>query len=491
MQKEILIPRQLSYQWKICLLEQDGDTPVIGAVSQLEPYQLAQLAFFLGKTPKVTIISQDGFERSFLEDTGDATEALFDEDEEISLGALGPVDLLEETEGEGTLLRQLHQLLLDAVRQGASDIHFEPQLEHFVVRFRIDGVLTQRLQLPLKAQSQVIARLKVLSMLDVTERRLPQDGRLELKISNRSVDFRISTVPVLGGERVVLRILDGARSVPDLPKLGMQETSLLRWQELLEKREGLLLVTGPTGSGKTTTLYSALSKLSKQTCNLMTIEDPVEVRLEKISQINVAPKLGLTFAKGLRHILRQDPDVILVGEIRDQETAEIAIEASLTGHLVLSTLHTNDALSAPIRLLDMGIESYLINSSLLGVVAQRLLRKLCPHCKQEHALTTAEKEIWIQSAMQFAGNLECIVPEQVFHPVGCNKCYGIGYSGRIGVFEVLPFTEELQTAFAKKADRSEMAQIARSQKVVQMSDEAKELIAMGMTSLEEVKRVLG
>ncbi len=304
-------------------------------------------------------------------------------------------DLLEKN-AESPVIRMLNVMLAEAIQQGASDIHFEPMENGLGVRYRIDGVLQPRHAPPKEFQSQLITRIKVMARLDIAEHRLPQDGRIKLNMGGRQIDFRVSTVPVVFGERIVLRILDKGNVLLGLNQIGMRPPTLAAFSKLTRLSEGILLVTGPTGSGKTTTLYSALSEINSSEMNIMTIEDPVEFKLQGMAQIGVNPKIHLTFATGLRHILRQDPDVIMIGEIRDKETAEIAIQASLTGHLVLSTLHTNDAPSALTRLVDMGIEPYLLTSSVVGVLAQRLVRLICPFCKISYTPSDQElKELGI------------------------------------------------------------------------------------------------
>lgn len=364
-------------------------------------------------------------------------------------------DLLEEEATEGGVIALINRIFVEAIEERASDIHFEP-LEHDLrVRFRIDGVLIKRYTLPRQYQAQLLARLKVMAALDIAEHRLPQDGRVKLQLGSRDIDLRVSTLPVAHGERIVLRLLDRSNLLLGLDQIGCTPDTLRLLRKLLTLSEGILLVTGPTGSGKTTTLYSALSEIANDELNIMTVEDPIEYKLPGIAQIGVRPQIGLTFSAGLRHILRQDPDVIMVGEIRDRETAEMAIQSALTGHLVLSTLHTNDAPSAITRLIDMGIEPYLISSSLVGVLAQRLVRLLCLECRGE----------------------------------GCEGCAGIGFRSRRGIYELMALTPALQQQMIERGDANALRKIALREGMVPLSDRGQQLVEQGLTTQAEVLRV--
>lgn len=390
-------------------------------------------------------------------------------------------DLLEQ-HGDSPVIRMLNSIVLEAISQGASDIHFEPLENGLGVRYRIDGVLQMRHAPPREYQTQLITRIKVMARLDIAEQRLPQDGRIKLKMGGRQIDFRVSTVPVVFGERIVLRILDKSNVVLGLHNLGMREDILELFQKQISFNEGIVLVTGPTGSGKTTTLYSALSEISSQEANIMTIEDPVEYKLQGMAQIGVNPKISLSFATGLRHILRQDPDVIMIGEIRDKETAEIAIQASLTGHLVLSTLHTNDAPSALTRLVDMEIEPYLLSSSVLAVVAQRLVRMVCPDCAISYIPSSAEvKELGLEETHS------PLAP--FFKGSGCASCYGSGYKGRCGIYELMVVSSPIKRQLLKSADAEELRRIALAQGMVSLRSEGARLVAKGITTTAEVLRV--
>ena len=388
-------------------------------------------------------------------------------------------DLLEQAE-QNPIIRMVNTILLEAIQQGASDIHFEPTEEGISVRYRIDGVLQLRHAPPRDYQSQVLTRVKVMAKMDIAEHRLPQDGRIKLRQGGREIDFRVSTLPILNGERIVLRILDKGNVTLGLNHIGMDEAILDSFRKMIQLPEGILLVTGPTGSGKTTTLYSAISEILDATINIMTIEDPVEYKLGGISQMNVNSRIELDFAKGLRHILRQDPDVIMIGEIRDKETAEIAIQASLTGHLVFSTLHTNDAPSALTRLADMGIEPYLLASSILGVVAQRLVRSICPECKSAYipsAEELGELGLKKEPSMKF------------FRGQGCKHCFGTGYKGRCGIYELMPITPQIKSQVLKSQDAQELRRTATGEGMKTLFEKGVQLVLKGVTTSEELLRV--
>ncbi len=390
-----------------------------------------------------------------------------------------PKDLLELTE-DAPIIRLLNAVLQQAVKERASDIHIEPYEKELEVRFRIDGVLTKVLSPPKLIQDALVTRVKVMAALDIAEKRLPQDGRIRLLIGGRDIDIRVSIIPTIYGERVVLRLLDRAQGVKGLHEVGLEDDDQRLMEELLSRTNGILLVTGPTGSGKTTTLYACLNKIYSITKNIVTIEDPVEYQLKGIGQIQVAPKIGLTFANGLRSILRQDPDVIMVGEIRDLETAEIAIQASLTGHLVLSTLHTNDAPSALTRLLDMGIEPYLLASSITGIVAQRLVRTVCPHCKIPYEPSQAERAYFEAQS------------SQIFHLIkgaGCDRCKNTGYHGRTGIFELLVIDNEIRQMISQKVDSQSIKQYAVKKGMKTLRIDGLRKVLKGITTLEEVLRV--
>lgn len=394
-----------------------------------------------------------------------------------------PKDLLELTE-EAPIIRLLNALLLQAVKERASDIHIEPYEKELDVRLRIDGVLHKVLSPPKIIQDALISRLKIMSNLDIAEKRLPQDGRIRLLLGGRDIDIRVSVVPTNYGERAVLRLLDRKQGLIGLWEVGFSEEDERKLEEHLKRPDGIILVTGPTGSGKTTTLYAALNRIHTEEKNIITVEDPIEYLLKGIGQIQVNPRIGLTFASGLRSILRQDPDVIMVGEIRDLETAEIAMQASLTGHLVLSTLHTNDAPSALVRLIDMGIEPFLVASSLTVVLAQRLVRTICPHCKKSYEPSDAEKSYFQNSSF---------IPHPshflLHRGTGCEKCRDKGYLGRTGIFELLVIDNEVRSMITDRIDSQSIKQSAISRGMKTLRIDGLEKAMQGITTIEEVLRV--
>ena len=397
-------------------------------------------------------------------------------------GEVEVFDLLDQSRNQSPIVQLLNLILTEAIQQGASDIHFEPSESGMRVRYRIDGVLQNRHAPALEYQVQLLTRIKVMAKLDIAEHRLPQDGRIKLRMGRREIDFRVSTVPIAGGERIVLRILDKGNVLLGYDKMGMLPSVLEQFKKLVSLPEGIVLVTGPTGSGKTTTLYSAICELAGDESNIMTIEDPVEYNLKGIAQIGVHHKIKLDFATGLRHILRQDPDIIMVGEIRDKETAEIAIQAALTGHLVLSTLHTNDAPSAITRLVDMGIEPYLLSSCIVGILAQRLVRKICPECKE--SFTPTERELLSLG----------IKPESLSHNVlyrgrGCSHCFNTGFKGRQGVYELMPVNNAITKQIVTSPDAIELRRVALAQGMISLLGHGAELVKAGDSTITEVLRV--
>jgi general secretion pathway protein E len=391
-----------------------------------------------------------------------------------------PKDILELTE-DAPIIRLLNAILQQAVKERASDIHIEPYEKELDVRMRVDGILHRVLTPPKIIQDALISRVKIMSNLDIAEKRLPQDGRIRLLIGGRDIDIRVSVIPTSFGERAVLRLLDRKQGLIGLWEVGLDETDEKRLEELLKRTNGIILVTGPTGSGKSTTLYAALNRVHTEEKNIITVEDPVEYQLKGVGQIHVNPKIGLTFASGLRSILRQDPDVIMVGEIRDVETAEIAIQASLTGHLVLSTLHTNDAPSAIVRLIDMGVEPFLVASSLMAVLAQRLVRVICPHCKEPYTPSEIERSYFENAPREGAFTL--------YRGVGCDKCQGKGYLGRTAIFETLIITDSIRHMISDKIDSQSIKSAAVSGGMKTLRNDGFEKVLKGITTVEEVLRV--
>jgi type IV pilus assembly protein PilB len=390
---------------------------------------------------------------------------------------------LTSVNDEAPIVRYVNSLIEQAIQNRASDLHLEPTDHDMRVRYRIDGVLHELDRVPRGVQSALISRLKIMSNVDITERRVPQNGRITVQIRDRSVDLRTATLPTVWGEKVVLRVLDTGGIELDIAKLGFTEANHDRFAESFTKPHGMLLVTGPTGSGKSTTLYATLARISRPEINVITVEDPVEYRLAGVNQVQVNHKAGLTFAAVLPAILRSDPDVVLIGEIRDRATAQIAVEAALTGHLVLSTLHTNDAPGAVTRLTEMGIEPFLVGSSLDCVLAQRLARRLCEWCKEAYAPTAAELAAarWPQDDLK--------VPELLYRPKGCRNCAGTGYRGRIALHEVMPITPELESMAIKRASASELRAVAVDQGMYDLRADGLAKAAAGQTSVREVLRV--
>ena len=411
----------------------------------------------------------------------DAAEGM-EEDMDLSLLASQlPVseDLLENQD-DAPIIRLLNALFTQAIKFKASDIHIETYEDRVLVRNRIDGVLQEVLEIQRAIAPLVISRVKVMAKLDIAEKRIPQDGRISLRIGGHNIDVRVSTLPSNHGERVVLRILDKQAAQLDLNLLGMPKSTMLAMRQMISEPHGIILVTGPTGSGKTTSLYAMLTELNQVTRNILTIEDPIEYDLAGIGQTQVNTKVQMTFAKGLRAILRQDPDVVMIGEIRDLETAEIAVQASLTGHLVLSTLHTNSALGAITRLRDMGVESFLMSSSIVGLIAQRLVRKLCPHCKTPHQLRNDEKEL-----MGLALDADV---SNVFEPKGCELCNNLGYRGRTGIYELITIDETLRGMIHRHENMQALETYLRPTTPSIREDGFKRVL-VGDTSLAEILRV--
>ena len=451
---------------------------------------LAEVQRSLRQPVQVHELSDQAFDaalhRAYERSSSDAMEIADTLDGNLDLAELAQdlprVADLMESEDDAPIVRLLNALLTQAVREGASDIHVEPFETRSVVRLRVDGVLRDVLEPPQAAHGVIVSRVKIMARLDIAEKRQPQDGRITLRLAGRPVDVRVSTLPTAHGERVVMRLLDKQAGRLNLTSLGMPADRLQTLDNLVHQPHGIILVTGPTGSGKTTTLYAALGQLETDRLNIMTVEDPIEYDLDGIGQTQVNTRVDLTFARALRAILRQDPDVIMIGEIRDLETAQIAVQASLTGHLVLATLHTNDSVGAVTRLVDMGVEPFLVASSLLGVLAQRLLRKLCPQCRVPHAPDAAEC------------GLLGVQPEQgllarIYTPAGCEACSFTGYHGRTGVFELLKIDDPLRSHIHDGSSEAVLRDYARAHGMVSLREDGVRWVQAGLTSIEEVLRV--
>lgn len=442
---------------------------------------------FLAAPFRMQAISNDEFERrlgmAYQSDSSDAMEMVEGLGDEMDLASLADSlpeteDLLEQ-EGDAPIIRLINALLTEAVKDNASDIHIETYEKRLVVRFRVDGVLREVVQPKRALSALLISRIKVMAKLDIAEKRVPQDGRISLRIGGREVDVRVSTMPSTYSERVVMRLLDKKAGRLSLSQLGMADRDLAAMRNMISKPHGIILVTGPTGSGKTTTLYGALSDLNDTSRNILTVEDPIEYSLPGIGQTQVNTKVDMTFAKGLRAILRQDPDVVMIGEIRDLETVEIAIQASLTGHLVLSTLHTNTAIGAVTRLQDMGVESFLLSSTLIGVIAQRLVRVLCDSCKIEAIADSSECKIL---------GVDTDNAPTIFHAKGCDKCNQLGYKGRQGIYEVIEIDEQLKTLIHQGAGEQALEKHARTLSPSIHQDGVRKVLS-GSTTIEELLRV--
>ncbi|MFT6632059.1 MAG: general secretion pathway protein E [Bacteriovoracaceae bacterium] len=424
---------------------------------------------------------QDAINKVYEKANQNLVNSIEDEFEE-NLDLDGPIDILDASADEAPVIRFVNSIIFRAVKERASDIHIEPYEKEVVYRFRVNRVMTEILRQPKKTHAAVSSRIKVMAKLDIAEKRLPQDGRIKIKIAGKDIDIRLSTVPVQNGERIVMRVLEKTNTVLELEKLGFHGPTLKGLQELSTKKHGVLYVTGPTGHGKTTTLFAILDRMNTPDRMIITVEDPVEYEIGGISQIQVNSKIDLSFAMALRAILRQNPDVVMVGETRDQETAEMAIQASLTGHFVLSTLHTNDASSAPTRLIDMGVQPFLISSSLVGVLAQRLVRTLCDNCKIPTKLSSYE--------MKMLDIDKVPTGSTIFKPAGCEKCTQTGYSGMTVVSELLQITDKIRSLILEKTDSSKIKKAAIEEGMTSLAMDSLQKIFTGITSVEEVLRAI-
>jgi len=450
---------------------------------------LAEARRVLGEPLQPRLIAAEAFERyleqAYSRSDTQAAQLMDDISQDVDLQQLiqdlpQVADLLE-MEDDAPIIRLINAVLTQALRAGASDIHIEAFESRSVIRFRVDGVLRDMLEPHRTLHAALVSRIKIMAQLDIAEKRLPQDGRITLRLGGRPVDVRVSTLPSAHGERVVLRLLDKHAGRLELKRLGMSADTLQELDRLIHQPHGIVLVTGPTGSGKTTTLYAALSQLDTKLLNIMTVEDPVEYDLDGIAQTQVNPRIEMTFARALRSILRQDPDIVMIGEIRDLETAQIAVQASLTGHLVLATLHTNDAPSAVTRLIDMGIEPYLLASSMLGILAQRLVRRLCPECRQPYAPAPADLEKLKLAALPSGASFYALQ--------GCSSCNFTGYQGRSGIYELLSVDEPLRRMIHDSATEQVMRDYAQQHGMTSLRQDAARYVANGETSLEEALRV--
>jgi general secretion pathway protein E len=484
------VPIAFCRRYRVLPLRAENGSIVTAATDPLETVALDDLRLLLGKpitpvlTTSVALLARLNRAYDEIANPAGAEAVMEDIAANESLDQLAheldePQDLLDATD-EAPIIRLVNSVLFQAVRQRASDIHFESFERGLVIRYRIDGVLYPVLTPPKHLQASIIARLKIMAGLNIAEKRLPQDGRFAIRTAGKDVDLRVSVLPTSHGERVVLRLLEKENRLLNLSEMGFSKERLTVIHQLIQLAHGIILVTGPTGSGKTTTLYAALSHINSPDKNIITVEDPVEYQLLGIGQMQVNPKINLTFAAGLRSILRQDPDVIMIGEIRDRETAEIAIHASLTGHLVFSTLHTNDAASAATRLIDMGIEPFLVASSVVAVLAQRLLRRICPDCKRPYR--ASEDEL---SRLDLPPGSAVTL----YRGAGCSACSQTGYRGRTGIFELMVLDDEVRRLIGGKADSTAIKQAAIAKGMVTLKHEGAERVIQGHTTLEEVMRI--
>jgi type IV pilus assembly protein PilB len=487
------VPYDVAQKYQIFPVSKNGATLTLAMTDPSNVFAIDDVKFMTGYDVKPVVASESAIKEAITKfyEQSDALQNVVDSMSDLDAENL---DLIQDTEedldlGElksavedAPVVKLVNLILTEAITRGASDIHLEPYEKNFRVRYRVDGVLYDVMQPPVRLRAALSSRIKIMAELDIAERRLPQDGRIKLKIKDRAVDLRVSTLPTLFGEKIVMRILDKSSLVLDLTKLGFEQLALNDFDESIRSPYGMVLVTGPTGSGKTTTLYSALSTVNEIDVNIMTAEDPVEYNLLGINQVHVKDEIGLTFASSLRSFLRQDPDIIMVGEIRDFETAEIAVKAALTGHLVLSTLHTNDAPSTISRLLNMGVEPFLVSASVLLILAQRLCRKVCEECKEIEDVP-ASVLMDLGFSKDQCGDIKC------FKGKGCSVCGGTGYKGRIALYEVMPLKEELKDMVLKGASTADIkrAAVRLGMRTLRMSGLTK--IQEGVTSLQEVLRV--
>jgi general secretion pathway protein E len=485
-----LLPIQFAKRHNLLPVHTDGEVVTVATANPSSTHPIDDLRLLFGKPIRAVVapapVISEAINRAYDRASGSTAELVSGLDEErLDLMATElnePVDLLDAND-EAPIIRLVNQLIFQAVKDRASDIHIEPFERELVVRFRIDGILYDIVKPPKRFQSVTVSRVKIMAELNIAEKRLPQDGRIRTKIAGKDVDIRVSVIPTAFGERIVMRLLDRSATLLSLDQLGLAGQNLKTVQRLIRQSHGIVLVTGPTGSGKTTTLYAALQKINSNEKNIITIEDPIEYQLTGVGQMQVNPKIDLTFANGLRSILRQDPDVIMVGEIRDVETAEIAIHAALTGHLVFSTLHTNDSFGAVTRLVDMGIEPFLVSSSVIAVMAQRLVRRVCPTCRASSA-PTAEQLAEIGLTPERIGDAPIYQAGN-----GCGQCKQTGYRGRAGIHELLIVGDEVRGLIMKNADAATIRREATIRGMPTLRADGAQKVFEGLTTIEEVMRV--
>lgn len=487
-----LIPEKVALRFKLIPLSKNDYELIIAMANPLDVYAIDFVRDYTKiKRIKSLLAAEDdvlnaitsyyelGEYDDIIEKLG--TEIIFKEEEEEE-----DLKKLEAISREAPIIQLVSMLIVQGVKDRASDIHIEPNEKGLLIRFRVDGILHDIRTLPNTIKSAIISRIKILAKMDIAERRLPQDGRFQVKFGTREVDLRVSTIPTVLGEKVVLRLLDKSKGLIKLEQLGFIPEQLKEFKSIISKSYGIILLTGPTGSGKTTTLYAALNQVNSKDKNIITVEDPVEYKLARINQIQIKPKINLTFANTLRSILRQDPDIIMVGEIRDTETAQIAVQAALTGHLVFSTLHTNDAASALTRLIDMDIETFLISSSVIGVIAQRLVRVICEKCKEKY---TPEKNVL--SGLNIRDNSNDDGKVKLYRGTGCSFCKNTGYYGRTSIYELVVLDEEIRSLVISKASSNVIKAAAIKKGMKTLKDNGLKKVMQGITTIEEVIRVAG
>ena len=468
----------------------DGKAVVLGMTDPANVFLLDEIKRKIRRDCRVVIVPSADINR-LLEQLTSSTAADVKVDEIIKDMAEDDVQLvadtkdeqvtdLEKAAGESPVIRFVNFLIFDAIKQGASDIHIEPKEKSLKVRYRIDGVLFESMNPPHAMHAAICSRMKIMANLDISERRLPQDGRIRTIVHGRKVDLRMSTLPTTFGEKVVVRILDNRSINVPLESLGFGPEALTIWRNQIDQPHGILLVTGPTGSGKTTTLYSSLRCMDGNKLNISTVEDPVEYNLPAANQVQVHEKIGMSFSAALRSLLRQDPDVVMLGEIRDAETARIAVQAALTGHLVLSTLHTNDAPSSVTRLINIGVEPYLISSAVNAILAQRLVRRICQHCREEYKPTDEMQEFL---------NLQGFAANAVFHGKGCDRCRKTGYTGRLGIYELLVMDDSLRDMVTRNPDVTQLRKLCRERGLVTLRQDGFQKVLQGQTTVDEILRV--
>ncbi|GGA82124.1 GspE/PulE family protein [Ornithinibacillus halotolerans] len=473
-----LVPKELAKRYLLMPLRIEGNKLFVAMADPMDYFAMEELRIATGLQITPGIATKDSIYRAITKHY-DLQESI----EEL-MGDYAPEEAIDETgitDEDSPIVRLVNQIITNAAAQKASDIHFDPQEGELRVRYRVDGVLRTERSLPKYMQSMLIARIKIISNLNITESRVPQDGRVKLEINHKPLDIRVSTLPSIYGEKVVMRLLDIGNALNDISKLGFTEENFSKFVKMIEKPNGIILITGPTGSGKSSTLYAALNRLNSEKVNIVTIEDPVEYQLDGINQVQVREEIGMTFATGLRSILRQDPDIIMIGEIRDFETAQIAVRASLTGHLVLSTLHTNSAVDTLTRLIDMGVEPFLLSSSLNGVVGQRLVRKVCKDCSETNQLTEKERKLFANASIEITS---------IQRGTGCASCGMTGYRGRIAIHEVLPIDDHIRRLIINASTRSEILKYVKQQGMRFLLDDGLHKVAQGLTTTEEVLRVV-